>query len=447
MAIIGKSKALTLKRLALRCEKIFVRELSLEECFEDGDRFLDRRLTMPLTPFYTPIVRHAILSFENGKRQRVHIRAARSQVAAKPMVWWPSLYSILCTTLLVCWCENWPGERWIEVGPEQVGMSRTVLAQLPTIVGGSGCVVRNGLVCFRWGTWNRARDVASAGKPVYGHFLLLALQSGKIEGLDEPVLRYEPRLGELNPELGYKDRRITWRHLVTQTSCYGVREAPGSAFDYNDWQMALFWDLLFLKVYGASYETVDDLVLGPLLAQLIGCEDRPTFLAFGPKDRPGRLAISPRDFCRFGLLYLRNGRWRVSRLLAEDLVRLVTRNPLPATFPRTSAQPAQMLPGQRSIGSRRIPDDQTDHFGSYSYLWWVNGEDRSGQRFWPGISEQVFAALGHDGESALFVIPSLDLVVSWNEARIIGRADQARAIGLLIKAARGDGSAEGGSTQ
>jgi len=58
--------------------------------------------------------------------------------------------------------------------------------------------------------------------------------------------------------LAFKDRAITWRHLANQTSCYGVTEAPGTAFCYNDWQMSLFWDTLFLEVYGATYENVDE---------------------------------------------------------------------------------------------------------------------------------------------------------------------------------------------
>ena len=54
--------------------------------------------------------------------------------------------------------------------------------------------------------------------------------------------------------------------------------------------------------------------LHPLLTDLIGCEDNPTFMAFGEQDRPGRLGISPRDFARFGLLYLRGGMWNGKQL-------------------------------------------------------------------------------------------------------------------------------------
>ncbi len=36
---------------------------------------------------------------------------------------------------------------------------------------------------------------------------------------------------------GFKDRDITWRHMANQVSCYEIGAKPGTAFDYNDWQM------------------------------------------------------------------------------------------------------------------------------------------------------------------------------------------------------------------
>ena len=127
---------------------------------------------------------------------------------------------------------------------------------------------------------------------------------------------YEPGLSTLNASLGYKDTNITFRHFANQTSCYGVQEGPGTAYDYNDWQMALFWDTLFLKVYGATYANVDATVLQPKLTSILQCQDNPTFMAFGTGDRPGRLAVSPRDFARFGLLYLNRGNWNGTQVIS-----------------------------------------------------------------------------------------------------------------------------------
>lgn len=335
---------------------------------------------------------------------------------------------------MACAEPVWPGRSWETATCAQAGMDEGRLRQMAALVGGRGCVVRGGKMVLTWGDVTQRADVASAAKPLYAHFLWVALEEGKVGGLDEAVVGREPRLGELNAGLGHKDRGITWRHLATQTSCYGVSEAPGTAYDYNDWQMALFWDLLFCRVWGASAETVDAQVLRPLLTDVLGCEDAPTMLAFGTQDRAGRLAISVRDFARFGLLYLRGGQWAGRQVISGEHAWQAVSSPLPNSIPQSAGVAAGMLPGQRTIGSKVVADNQTDHLGSYSFLWWVNGVDRQGRRMWPGAPEDAFAALGHGGRRALFVIPSLDVVVSWNEAKDEGHAMQDGALKLVVEA-------------
>jgi len=325
------------------------------------------------------------------------------------------------------------------MSPAAAGLDPDKLRRFSQFVGGRGCVVRFGRLVYSWGDVGRRADVASAAKPFYSFFLFKALEDGRIASLDEKVVRWEPRLAHINARLGYKDRNITWRHLANQTACYGLQERPGTAFAYNDWQMALFWDTLFLKVYGAAYETVDAQVFRPLLTDRLGCEDSPTMLAFGPKDRPGRVAISVRDFARFGLLFLRDGLWRGQRVIRAEHARLAVTSPVPNSIPRAGQTAAEMIPGQRSIGSRRIPDNQTDHFGSYSWLWWINGVDRRGVRMFPDAPTDLYGAFGHGGPRAMWVIPSLDLAVSYNDARMrqwtSGRGNPTnQAISLLLSA-------------
>jgi len=146
----------------------------------------------------------------------------------------------------------WPGRTWVTRAPTEVGMDPEKLAVFRDYVGGRGCVVRHGYMIYSWGSQSKRDYVYSAEKPWYTHFLWKALEDGKIPSLDQKVNVWEPRLNDINADLGHKDRNITWRHLANQTSCYGVRDNPGEAFNYNDYQMALFWDTLFLKVYGAD---------------------------------------------------------------------------------------------------------------------------------------------------------------------------------------------------
>lgn len=328
----------------------------------------------------------------------------------------------------------YPGKDWETRKPEQVGLDVGKLKELSEYAGGFGCVVRHGYMVYTWGDAGKRQDVASAAKPFYAHFLFKAVEDGKIVSLDEHVNKWEPRLNEINKDLGYKDRDIRWRHLANQISCYGLTEAPGTAFDYNDWQMALFWDTLFQKVYKAGFETVDAEVLHPILTDALQCQDNPTFMAFGVKDRPGRLAISPRDFARFGLLYLREGKWKDKQLISREHAMMVVASPLPNSIPRTAGKEAEMIPQQRSIGSKIIPDNQCDHIGSYSWLWWTNGIGRDGTRHWPDVPVDTYGCFGHGGLRAMVVIPSLDLIISWNDTKIRGAERENETLKQLVNA-------------
>jgi len=328
----------------------------------------------------------------------------------------------------------YPGKKWQAKSPGKVGLEAEKLKELSHYAGGFGCVVRHGYMVYTWGDAGRRKDVASAAKPVYAHFLFKAVEEGRISSVDEKVGKWEPRLNQINQKLDYKDRNITWRHLANQISCYGLTEKPGTAFAYNDWQMALFWDTLFQKVYGAAYKTVDRKVLRPKLTDLLECQDSPTFMAFGTKDRPGRLAISPRDFARFGLLYLRKGKWKGKQLISKEHATMAVTSSLANSIPRTAGKQAQMIPGQRSIGSRNIPDNQCDHLGSYSWLWWTNGIDREGKRHWPDAPIDTYGCFGHGGLRAMVVVPSLDLIISWNDTRIRSREMENHVLKLLKEA-------------
>jgi len=347
-------------------------------------------------------------------------------------MWTTSIVVALCICGMAHAASVYPGRDWAAKSPAEVGLSAGGLKAFSDHVAGFGCVVRHGYMVYSWGDPSRRMDVASAAKPIYTHFLFKAVEDGRIPGLDEPVCKWEPRLQHINADLGHKDSRITWRHMANQISCYGLAEEPGTAYAYNDWQMALFFDTLFTRVYGVSHATVDSQVLHPMLTDLIGCQDNPTFLAFGEDDRPGRTAISPRDFARFGLLYLRGGRWGDKQLIRPEYAKMAVTSPVPNSIPRAGSKAAEMIPGRRSIGSRQIPDNQTDHMGSYSWLWWINGVDREGKRHWPDAPVDAFACLGHGGKRAIVVLPGLDLIVSWNDTRIDGREMENRALKFLI---------------
>lgn len=295
------------------------------------------------------------------------------------------------------------------------GLDEKRLESFAEAVGGSGAVIRQDSVAFIWGNPKRPLDVASASKAVYAHLVFKAVEEGRIPSLDQPVVEWIPELARLNPALGHKDSRITWRHLINQTSCYGVTEEPGAAFDYNDYQTGLLWILLFHKVYDAA--AADDCreVLRDALFDPIGTENDPSFRPMASNEVLHHLIISPLDFARIGLVYLHDGRWGDQQIISVGHVNRIRTAPLPPDFPRTAGRAAEMLSGAPSYGGGK---NQDDHLGSYSHMWWLNKRDRDGALLFPSVPEDAFAAIGLGGKKVLMVIPSLDMVVSWNTERL-----------------------------
>ena len=302
--------------------------------------------------------------------------------------------------------NRFPAQHWESITPQEAGLSAPKLDALRDLVGGRGCVVRHGFMVYAWGDQAASSDVASAMKPVLSTLLFIAVQEGRLKGVDEKVSEVEPRLRELN---GGKDAAITWRHLASQTSGYGLVESPGTAYSYNDYALALYYDSLVDKVFQQpGTEVLRQRLAGPL-----SFEDNSTFEAFKNKDRVGRLALSVRDFARFGLLYLRGGRWHDKQILTPENHRLAIGSRIPATLPRTSGQEATMLPGQRTLGGTRNITPAGPGF--YSFNWWLNRTNALGQRLFAAAPSDAYVASGHGGKRALWLFPALDLIVCWNE--------------------------------
>ncbi|MEI7602003.1 MAG: hypothetical protein WCJ41_22185, partial [Aestuariivirga sp.] len=132
-----------------------------------------------------------------------------------------------------------PGEHWVESKPDQVGLDKERLKEFSTKTGGSGCVTRYGHLVHSWGHPGTAIDPGSVVKVIFSHLVQKSVKDGELPSLDATAVQHEPALAALNASLGHKDARITWRHFLNQTACYGQTEEPGTAFDYNDFTMVL----------------------------------------------------------------------------------------------------------------------------------------------------------------------------------------------------------------
>lgn len=302
----------------------------------------------------------------------------------------------------------YPSQVWQSCTPAEADLDIGVLQELSAVVGGRGCVVRQGRMAFTWGDPSQSGDLASASKPLLSALLLLAVQNGKLSGPDAPLVEVEPRLAQLN---GGKDAGITWRHLASQTSGYGLSEPPGAAYAYNDFALALYFQTLMDKVY----QTEGTEVLRQYLAEPLGFEDPYTYDTY-PNDRPGRLSLSMRDFARFGLLFLNEGQWQGKPLLDRKLALMAISSPIPADIPHTQRVYADMLPGQRSMGGTR--HITTLGPGHYSFNWWLNWSTSANTSLYPALPADTYLASGHGSQKALWVIPSWGMVVAWHTSEI-----------------------------
>ncbi len=154
---------------------------------------------------------------------------------------------------------------------------------------------------------------------------------------------------------------------------------PGTHWYYNNWDFNTLGTIYEQASQNSIYEDFDRLLAQPLGMQDYQVEDGKYVTGDDSIHRAYPFRLSTRDLARFGLLYLREGRWQNKQIV-------------PASWVRESLQ------SYSDAGSR----------GGYGYMWWV---EQQGRHF-PEVTlpPGSFSARGAGGHY-LVVIPSLELVV------------------------------------
>ncbi len=307
-----------------------------------------------------------------------------------------------------------PGKTWQTRTPEEVGVSTAALDRIRKP--GDGAIVRHGYVIYSWGDPSRGGDWASATKPVISTMLGIAVQEGKCT--------VDGRVSEFEPRLTGKDAEITFRHLATMTSGYGLVEPPGEAWAYNDVAIMLYHNVLYGKVFRQDARAA----IESRLVSHLQFEDKWSV--------PKRIRASVRDMGRFGLLYLHYGNWKGKQVVAEFFVREAITNQVPAGLPRTGAKGAPATAGDKTYGGGK--DQCGVGPGHYGHNFWTNENG-----LWPDVPRDAYQANGHWGEETVTVIPGYDLVIScrgniggWKEmndflANVIAAVADPKALGHL----------------
>ena len=291
----------------------------------------------------------------------------------------------------------------------------------------TGVVVRHGYIVAEWGEPERVDMTFSVTKSFLSTVVGLAWDRGMIRDLSDPVHGYvapivvlgrgardrrAEELGRteiLEPFATEHNRRVTWDHLLRQTSDWEgtlwgkpewadrptgapaewrtrARKAPGEAYEYNDTRVNAL-ALAALDVWRRPLpEVLREHVMDPIGAsntwRWYGYDDSWVLLdgravqsVSGGGHWGGGMMISARDMARFGWLTLKRGRWGDRQLLSDAWVRL-------ALTP-TGPQP------------------------TYGFMNWFLNADR---KPWPAAPASAFMHVGN-GTNIVFVDPEHDLVL------------------------------------
>ncbi|MAT16565.1 MAG: hypothetical protein CMJ46_14995, partial [Planctomyces sp.] len=301
-----------------------------------------------------------------------------------------------------CWCPAgesvFPGEHWEHRDPADLGVDAAELEKLGAMLGGRGCVIKDGYVVHQWGDPSERSDWMSSAKPVLSTLLFFALKEGKIGSVDQPIC-------EFYSELRGDDREITFRHLGSMNSGFRRVEGPGEAWAYNDPAIQLYQQTLFDKVFKEDPHTVAENThrLGAL-----GLEDGLQW-----REDTRRLKASVRDFARIVWFWNNQGQWRDQQLLPagyfDEYMRPQTAKDLPRT--EKGAETDDYL----EIGTYGGGSDHFTKFGAgiYGFNWWFNetGRDHPDTRTWPYAPADTIMSIGFGGNcSAIFPEQNMILV-------------------------------------
>lgn len=281
----------------------------------------------------------------------------------------------------------------------------------------SGVVMRHGAVVGEYGDVNAPQVTFSVTKSYISACAGLARDDGLLDDLDEPVVQRVRDGGFDSPH----NSRITWRHLLQQTSEWegelfgipdwidrgrqvggsatmsggktigatagGARELqpPGTFWEYNDVRVNRT-ALALLRLFKRPLpDVLKTRVMDPIGAsdtwEWHGYEtswvemdgDRVQSVS-GGAHWGGGLFVSTMDHARFGLLYLRRGQWNDRQIISPEWISL-------------SVTPCNIRP-------------------DYGFLWWLN----HARTISAVAGARAFAARGAGG-NIVFVEPDLDIVI------------------------------------
>jgi CubicO group peptidase (beta-lactamase class C family) len=298
----------------------------------------------------------------------------------------------------------YPGKNWQKTStPEQLGWSSEKLAAARAysekIGSASVMIVDDGVVVDAWGDITRKFECHSMRKS-----LLSALIGTHVEGghIDMSKTMEELGINDNEPSLTATEKQAAVADLIkARSGIYhaalgespGMKakrpkrhsHAPGTFWYYNNWDFNALGTIFEQETGTKIFEEFDQHIAKPLQMEDFKVGDC-RYLTGDDYDT-GELSIHPyylfrmsaRDLARFGLLFLREGRWRNQQIISAQWVRESTAS-------------------HSKIGPE----------SGYGYMWWTGV--RGGLFPNVRVKEHSFYASGSRGHRVI-VLPYRKLVI------------------------------------
>ncbi|WP_109436858.1 serine hydrolase [Aquimarina sp. AU119] len=279
--------------------------------------------------------------------------------------------------------------------------------------GPAGLVIKDGYIISKWGDVERVDMTFSVTKSYLSTMAGLALDHKLIPSVDDFTYKH---IWDHTFD-GNHNKKITWRHLLTQSSDWsgqlwggydwadrpprdgGIDEwkyrklnDPGTVFEYNDVRVNLLAYSL-LNVWRTPLpQVLKENIMDPIGASTtwrwygydnswVTIDGLKMQSVSGGGHSGGGLFINTLDHARFGLLFLNNGQWNGKELISKQWI-------------DEAIQPSKANP-------------------NYGFMWWLN---QKGARHWEGLPEHLYYAAGFGGN---FIVidkkQNLVIVTRWLE--------------------------------
>jgi CubicO group peptidase (beta-lactamase class C family) len=234
----------------------------------------------------------------------------------------------------------YPGESWQKAkSPELLGWSPEKLAAAQAyskqIGSAAVMIVEDGIVVDSWGAIARKYQLHSMRKPLMSALIGIHVNEGHI---DLSKTMEELGIDDNEPSLTRAEKQATVADLIKSRSgiyhlalgeAPGMKAmrperhsyAPGTFYYYNNWDFNAVGTIFEQETGAKIFEEFSRRIAKPLQMEdfnVIDCwydtgtESRHPYYGF---------RMSARDLARFGLLYLRKGRWKNKQIVSSEWVR------------------------------------------------------------------------------------------------------------------------------